>query len=92
MTVCVFVSVTPWQSVTFPPLLGPPFRHKTRAARASVAAEARPSPILIDRRRILQNVGIGNQPIMAEERPQSPVTLGEVLYAKSKAPVSEQGG
>jgi RNA polymerase sigma-70 factor, ECF subfamily len=45
---------------------------------------------LIDRRRILENVGIGNQPIMAEERPQSPVTLGDVLYAKSKAPVSEQ--
>jgi len=27
---------------------------------------------------------------MAQERPQSPVTLADVLYAKSKAPVSEQ--
>jgi RNA polymerase sigma-70 factor, ECF subfamily len=58
-----------------------------------VAAEAGngPSPTLIDRRRILQNVGMGNQPIMAEERPQSPVTLADVLYAKSKASASEQG-
>jgi RNA polymerase sigma-70 factor, ECF subfamily len=58
-----------------------------------VSAEARnpPSPTLIHQWRILQNVGIGNEPIMAEERPQSPVTLGDILYAKSKAPVSEQG-
>jgi RNA polymerase sigma-70 factor (ECF subfamily) len=45
---------------------------------------------LIDRRRILQNAGMGNQPITAEERPQAPVTLGDVLYAKSKTAVSEQ--
>jgi RNA polymerase sigma-70 factor (ECF subfamily) len=45
---------------------------------------------LIDRRRILQNIGMGNQPIMAEERPPAPLTLGDVLYAKSKAAVSEQ--
>src|SRR5689334_2188454 len=33
---------------------------------------------------------MGNQPITAEERPQAPTTLGDVLYAKSKAAVSEQ--
>jgi RNA polymerase sigma-70 factor, ECF subfamily len=38
----------------------------------------------------LQNIGTGNQPIIAEERPESAATLGDVLYAKSKAPVSEQ--
>jgi RNA polymerase sigma-70 factor, ECF subfamily len=38
----------------------------------------------------LQNIGMENQPIMAEEHPESPATLGDVLYAKSKAPVSEQ--
>jgi RNA polymerase sigma-70 factor, ECF subfamily len=38
----------------------------------------------------LQNVGIADQPVMAKERPLSPVTLADILYAKSKAPVSEQ--
>jgi RNA polymerase sigma-70 factor, ECF subfamily len=33
---------------------------------------------------------MGNQPTTAEERPQAPATLGDVLYAKSKAAVSEQ--
>src|SRR3954462_14180342 len=33
---------------------------------------------------------MGNQPVMAEERPRMSVTLADVLYAKSKAPVAEQ--
>lgn len=33
---------------------------------------------------------MGNQPIPAEERPRAPVTLGDVLYGKSKAAVSEE--
>jgi RNA polymerase sigma-70 factor (ECF subfamily) len=39
---------------------------------------------------ILQSLGMGDQPILAKERPQASITLGEVLYAKSKAPVPEQ--
>jgi RNA polymerase sigma-70 factor, ECF subfamily len=31
-----------------------------------------------------------NQPILAKERAESPATLADVLYAKSKAPASEQ--
>jgi RNA polymerase sigma-70 factor, ECF subfamily len=38
----------------------------------------------------LQNAGMGNQPIVAEERAQTSLTLGDVLYAKSKPPVTEQ--
>jgi RNA polymerase sigma-70 factor (ECF subfamily) len=38
----------------------------------------------------LHNVGMGNQPIMAEERPQASVTLADVLYAKSTPTVQEQ--
>ena len=33
---------------------------------------------------------MGNQPITAEERGPAPATLGDVLYAKSKAAVSEK--
>jgi RNA polymerase sigma-70 factor, ECF subfamily len=47
--------------------------------RASVAERLR-----------LQNIGMGNQPTIAEERPESPATLADVLYAKSKTLVSEQ--
>jgi RNA polymerase sigma-70 factor (ECF subfamily) len=47
---------------------------------------------LIDRRRILQNLSqMVNLSVMAKERTQgSLATLGDVLYAKSKAPVPEQ--
>jgi len=47
---------------------------------------------LIDWQRILHNLGpTADLAIMAEERTQtSPATLGDVLYAKSKARVSEQ--
>jgi RNA polymerase sigma-70 factor, ECF subfamily len=42
-------------------------------------------------RRLITLRSMANSPAAAEERPsKSPATLGDVLYAKSKAPVSEQ--
>jgi RNA polymerase sigma-70 factor (ECF subfamily) len=40
--------------------------------------------------KLLHSVGMGNQPILADERPHAALTLGDVLFAKAKAPVSEQ--
>lgn len=38
----------------------------------------------------LQSLGMGNQPTLADERPQATLTLGDVLYAKSGPSVQEQ--
>ena len=47
--------------------------------------------MLIDRRTFAKFRSMVNLAVMAEERPQrSPATLGDVLYAKSKAPAPEQ--
>jgi RNA polymerase sigma-70 factor (ECF subfamily) len=50
------------------------------------------SPELIDRRRMLQDRDRMASPSVTANRPAqgSPATLGDVLYAKSKAPVPEQ--
>src|SRR5882762_5424518 len=50
-----------------------------------------PRAILIERRRILQNPGQSLKLwVMAYKPQKSPATLGDVLYARSKAPVPEQ--
>ena len=62
---------------------GNPKVYRRNAARCAELAVAAPGGEFC-------KIGVANQPITAEERPQSPVTLADVLYAKSEAHVSEQ--
>ena len=60
-------------------------------ANAAEGCKGASSSILIGRRRTLQNLVMANLSVMTKQsRQNAPATLGDVLYAKSKATVPEQ--